>query len=455
MKLWSRHSLRGRLIRQLLALQAGIILIIALGLTLLIVYGDLGGMVADPKTVEVASRAAARDKDGRLVVRETDELKAMTEKAPAYWFLLRSPTGEVLEYGPVPDFYRLLNDNIDRLDFIDIDIRDKLSPYALSGLGHTTDGPAGPLYVLSGGVPLMKVGFVLLILSSMLLSVVLVLVTLIVLFAIPWIVGRAFRQLQTVAGEAERIDIDRRGGRLAQAGVPTEVLPLVQAINAALQRLDHGYEQHRRFILDAAHELRTPISILHTRIETMPSGAMQTRLLADVGRIAALAEQLLDLQRLDRKNETFTRVDLVTLCERVAADLAPLAIASGYHLALDTDERPVFVTGSPGALERAIVNLVQNAIEHGGQSGGITIRVARSGFVEVSDDGPGIPLEEQERIFEPFYRLHPRERGAGLGLNLVREVMRHHGGYVTVLDNPHGGACFRLSLPTDSSGSRG
>lgn len=445
LNLFTRDSLRWRLVWQLFAFQAGIILLLATVLTVLIIRSDIGGMLTDPEAVNVAAQAAQRDKDGRLALSMTPELKSLQERAPGLWFILRSETGEILQRGPVPEVYRILSEHLDRVSFVDI--RDKASPYALSATGRATESAAGMLDVLAGGVPLIETSFAVLFLSNLLLFLVLVLLALIAIIALPWIVGRSFRQLSAVAADAERINIDRRGARLAHAGVPSEVRPLVHAINGALERLDHGYERHRRFILDAAHELRTPISILQTRIEAMPSGATQTRLLADAGRIAALSEQLLDLQRIDRDDVTFTRVDLVALCERAAADLAPLSIASGYQLALDTDDRPVFVMGSAGALERCVINLVQNAIEHGGQRGDITIRVASGGVIEVSDDGPGVPPAEREQIFEPFYRLHPRERGAGLGLNLVREVMNRHGGDVSVLDSLTGGACFRLAMP--------
>ncbi|MBD9628183.1 HAMP domain-containing histidine kinase [Ensifer sp. ENS06] len=445
MKLFARDSLRWKLVWQLLAFQAGIIVLLALVLTALIIRSDIGGMLADPQAIDVVSHAVERNQEGSLVLMTTPELAQLRAKAPGLWFILRSESGEILQDGPVPDIYSILSTHLDRISFVDI--RDKASPYVLSAAGRTTESTAGTLDVMVGGVPLIEASFAVLFLSNLLLFLVLVLVALIAIIALPWIVGRAFKELSAVAGDAERINIDRRGARLAHAGVPLEVRPLVHAINDALERLDRGYERHRRFILDAAHELRTPISILQTRIEAMPTGTTQTRLFADAGRIAALAEQLLDLQRIDRNDETFSRVDLVALCERVAADLAPLSIASGYQLALDTDDRPVFVMGSAGALERCVINLVQNAIEHGGQRGDIIIRVGPGGVIEVSDDGPGVPLAEREQIFEPFYRLHPRERGAGLGLNLVKEVMSRHGGHVTVLDSLAAGACFRLTMP--------
>ena len=105
------------------------------------------------------------------------------------------------------------------------------------------------------------------------------------------------------------------------------------------------------------------------------------------------------------------------------------------------------VRGDQAALERALANLTQNAIEHGGRSGEIGIAIRRDGSIEVADEGPGVPTHERERIFEPFHRLQPRDRGAGLGLHLVREIVERHHGQIAVSSSRSGGALFRIALP--------
>lgn len=267
------------------------------------------------------------------------------------------------------------------------------------------------------------------------------------LVATPIVVRAALAGLGGVVDHAERIDVGQPGARLPVSGVPAEVGPLVAAVNDALGRLDEGYARQQRFLAAAAHELRTPIAILHTRIQSLPSSDEQTRLLEDVARLSTLADQLLDLQRLGHQIRPADRVDLVELGRRVAADLAPLAIAAGYELAFEGATAPVWVTGDRPSLERALMNLVQNAIEHGGRRGTITMRATADGTLEVVDEGAGIPAAERERVFEPFARLHPRDRGAGLGLHLVREVVRLHHGEVSVADAPGSGALFRIALP--------
>ncbi|MDA4635875.1 ATP-binding protein, partial [Escherichia coli] len=220
----------------------------------------------------------------------------------------------------------------------------------------------------------------------------------------PFVVRRAHRGLGHVANQAEKINIDERGTRLPLDDVPQEVTPLVTAVNSALGRLDEGYERHKRFLLDAAHELRTPIAILQTRLESLPASPANGRLLEDVARLGILAEQLLDLQRLSQNGMQFAAVDLVAVGRRVAADLAPLAIAAGYAMSFEPEIARVAVRGDQAALERAMINLVQNAIQHGGRKGTITIRVKPDAAVVVEDEGAGVPPDQRSAIFEPFRR---------------------------------------------------
>ena len=146
----------------------------------------------------------------------------------------------------------------------------------------------------------------------------------------------ALSGLGHAAAEAERIDIDKRGVQLPLKDVPTEVAPLVKAVNAALARLDAGYERHKRFLTDAAHELRTPVAILNTRLAALPATPERARLLQDAARLSTLADQLLDLQRLDRQAEHFAPVDLDGWWRATSVvDLAPMAFAAGYEMSFE------------------------------------------------------------------------------------------------------------------------
>lgn len=441
-------SLKRRLIVQFLIFQVGILFLFGIGFVAYLVQKDEGGVLVSPKFAEMAARAIDRQADGSLRLNQTPELARQQRMDGDFWFVARSDRGEIVRTGTVPTLYAAMADNLDKITFADI--RDTAWPYSNLAVVRRASGPAGEFTVLGKG-NLFSTTFVVLFLSNLLMVPILLLMALVTVVVIPWIVRRSFSSLSSIAEEAGAIDTDRRGYRLPLDEVPNEVRPLVNAINGALQRLDEGYERHRRFILDAAHELRTPVAILQTRVETIPEGQLRTHLLADAWRIASLAEQLLDLQRLDASGHSFVDVDLAGLCREAAADLAPLAIAHGYELSLEVDAEELVIRADKGALQRVLTNLVQNAIEHGGGRGTILIGVETPAVIEISDEGPGVPVDERERIFEPFYRLQPRSRGAGLGLNLVREIMQRHGGSVTVIDTPHGGACFRLVFPGEQA----
>ncbi|WP_234841515.1 sensor histidine kinase [Sinorhizobium meliloti] len=254
------------------------------------------------------------------------------------------------------------------------------------------------------------------------------------------IIKRALAGVIKTAEEAERIDAGRRGIRLSADKVPREIGPLVRAVNEAFDRLDEGYDRQHRFIASAAHELRTPIAILRMKIDAATDKGLRS-LLPDVSRLATLSEQLLDLHRLDNRVPS-DRIDLVALARSVAADMAPVLIASGKAVEVIV-ERPGMIVGNNGSIERALTNLIQNAVEHGGDQ--VIVRV-NGASLEVEDNGLGIPGEEHERVLEPFHRLRPRSSGTGLGLNLVKQVVDHHGGRIAIVDAPSGGAIVRLEF---------
>lgn len=441
---FQRNSLRRRLIWQLLLFQAGFLILFVLAFVAYLIGAKDGGALVDPEITEIAARAIIRDDAGKLAIVETSELIAMRESAPDLWFVARSDKGEVVQYGPVPALYQDFGDILDRITFADI--RDNLNSYFLSAVIRNVKGTAGHLTIMGKG-NLLSMTFVVVVLSNLLTIPILGVLALITVFAIPFIVKRGFADISNVAAQAELIDIDSRGMRLSDQGVPAEVRPLVEAINRALRRLDEGYERQQRFILDAAHELRTPVAILQTRIEGMPESDFRSRVLADAARISALSEQLLDLQRIDKATTTFKPVDLTCLCETVVADLAPIAIAGGYQLALLASDKGSSVMGDEGALQRVLTNLVQNAIQHAGKRGTIWVKASDPGVLEVSDEGNGVPDGERERIFEPFHRVQLTDRGAGLGLNLVRQIVARHHGSVNVGESASGGALFRVTLP--------
>ncbi|MBR0817733.1 HAMP domain-containing sensor histidine kinase [Bradyrhizobium liaoningense] len=447
------YCLRSRLSWRLLSLQAAILIaLVAVVLAGLCASGFVLAERDEDRVIDVVQRALARDAQGGLILRQTSELKQLRGETPDLWFLVRDKQGHSLSEGTVPAEFAAIGNGLDQISQARLGWQmfedDPRKPAARL---KRVDTDAGNVQIITATQGRLTGAKALFMTSLAFLGIALpglLLMGTATFIATPMIVQRAFRGLDTTADEARRIDIHQRGARLSVAKIPLEVVPLVTAINDALARLDQGYARHKRFVADAAHELRTPIAILNTRLESLPSGPDKTRLLEDSARLATLAEQLLDIQRLDRCGNPFTRVDLVGIAQSAVADLAPLAIAAGYELALDAPATatPIETIGDAAAVERALTNLVQNAIQHGPRRGTICIRVSKPACIEVTDEGAGIPPDQREMIFEPFYRLTPLDRGAGLGLNMVREIVLLHGGQVTVADGPDGGACFRMTL---------
>jgi two-component system, OmpR family, sensor histidine kinase TctE len=431
-------SLKRRLIFQPLVFQFVAFFVSTAVVLSLIIRLDSGGPYTDERITPIIADAIVRGNDGRLAVRMTPELRELQANTHDLWFVAEDDSGRSVSFGKVPSQYA---SHIGRLhNFSYAHLRNRLPPYRLAAVIRREIAPAGALTILGHG-ELSELTFVVVAASNIVAIPIFMLLALVTLIATPWIVNRSLAGVGKIAREAEQIDTQRRGRRLSEEEVPREIVPLVKAVNDALRRLDEGYERQRRFIASAAHELRTPIAILRLKVETADESATR-RLSSEVERLANLAEQLLDLQRLDA-DRTDDIVDLAALVRRVAGDLAPLLIASDRTIqVLVDDARPI--VADAGALERVVTNLVQNAIEHGGRH--VSIRVFKSTF-EVEDDGPGIPVEDRERVFEPFQRLRPRSTGSGLGLNLVQQVVECHQGRVSIRAAPGGGTIVHVEFP--------
>ncbi len=400
---------------------------------------DSGGPYVDERIAPVMAAAVVRDTEGGLEVRMTPALAELQRETPDLWFVAQDAAGHSVSFGQPPAQYASLVGNLNDLSYAIL--RDRNAPHRLAAVLRRETSSAGELWVLGHGRP-TRLDLTVALASNLVVIPIFVLLVVMSLIVTPWIVQRSLTGVARVSREAEQIDIDRRGSRLSETAVPSEIAPLVRAVNQALGRLDEGYERQRRFIASAAHELRTPIAILRMKVETADSPT-ERRLGADVDRLANLAEQLLDLQRLETE-QRHEPIDLAGLVRRVVGDLAPLVIASGRRIAVEID-KPLSIRGDTGAIERVLTNLVQNALEHGGHQ--VTLRVLGS-IIEVEDDGPGIPAEDREAVFEPFHRLQPRSRGTGLGLHLVQQVVERHGGRISISGAPGGGTIARAAFPS-------
>lgn len=278
-----------------------------------------------------------------------------------------------------------------------------------------------------------------------------------------WLAGQAVRPVVEIAegAEAMRAGIPRH--RLSAATETREFQRLVQVLNSMLSRIDDLMEGQRQFLADAGHAIRTPLTVLRgdlevtLRKEREPEEYRETlaQALSDLKTISSLAEDLIALARSADTEATLADrddVDLGALILGVQSKFEGLASNQGVRINVEA-EPEIMVAGSDSLLERALSNLLDNALKYGVPAGGtITMGVRRqdSGKVEVwvSDSGPGIPSEELPRVFDRFYRGESHRytvSGTGLGLAIVRAVAEGQGGHVAV-ESSDAGTSFRLTL---------
>jgi len=321
---------------------------------------------------------AIRDKDGQLIEASTPEIGALTARWP--------------QADTEPSYFRLSKFGPLERDY--------------SGVSIRLDGAAGPLSVLvaevSGGNQLVHS-----ILREFVFDIawyVPPFVALALLLA-TLSVRRSLLPLRAASAQASAIGPGSIALRLPEADVPTEALPLVVAVNHALDRLEQGFVIQRRFTANAAHELRTPLTIITARLDTLEGNGQLSALREEVARMNRLVEQLLCVARLDSLAlDVSSPVDLHQLAEEVVGSIAHLALSACRTIALTGADYPVLVIGNPGAIADALRNLIENALAHTPPESEVVVEVGPEGTISVQDSGPGIPAEDRPHIFERFWR---------------------------------------------------
>jgi two-component system OmpR family sensor kinase len=261
----------------------------------------------------------------------------------------------------------------------------------------------------------------------------------ILMLVVWWVVSGSLEPVARVRSQVASRQADDLSP-VSEAGLPDEVQPLVRELNLLFGRVKTAFETQQNFVADAAHELRTPLAALKLQVQSLERAdnveARRTaiaRLSAGIERATRLVEQLLVLARQEASvagGAAGQPVELSELARRTVADLAAVAQAKGIDLGLCQAE-VAEVEGQPEALNILLRNLVENAIKYTPAGGTVDISVKRAGAeatLVVEDSGPGIPVEERERVFDRFYRIAGSDAaGSGLGLAIIKSIAERHG----------------------------
>jgi two-component system, OmpR family, sensor kinase len=261
------------------------------------------------------------------------------------------------------------------------------------------------------------------------------------------IVRSGLAPLRSAAAKAARIDAHSLSERIPESDLPSEVLPFVQAMNGALERVDKGIARERRITANATHELRTPIAILRARVDELDDAPLKQDIKRDVRRVQTIVEQLLVMAQIERQSAgTAATLDLGEIVLTIAADYMPIAIDNGRRVEFEEPTQQVFVQAERWAIESIVTNLVENAVRAEPEGGVVTIRVRPDAVIEVIDHGEGIAPADRELVFEPFWRKDDAAPGTGLGLSIVRELVTRIGGSISVDATQGRGATFAVRL---------
>lgn len=276
-----------------------------------------------------------------------------------------------------------------------------------------------------------------------------------------FIVGHALKPLRKIADKMEEVQAQNLSDSRLEENEVKELNQISVSYNKMLERLSEAFDVQRQFTANAAHELRTPLSLMQVQLDLYHSTQHKhndecteqtiTMVMEQNEKLSKMIKTLLDMSEL----QSVERDDIImvdALVEEVIADLEPLAIEKNIRLIGNC--RNANMQGSDILIYRVVYNLVENAIKYNHSGGQVTVtsyQKEKNVYLSVEDTGSGIPRELKERVFEPFFRVDKsRSRelgGVGLGLALVHEIVRAHDGSITVKDNPSGGTIFEVVIP--------
>lgn len=259
-------------------------------------------------------------------------------------------------------------------------------------------------------------------------------------------IRRTVVPLQQASEQAAKIEPNTLSARLQVNGIPSEMMPLIDALNSALERLEHGFKVQQDFIAMAAHELKTPLTLLQAEVE-LGSEMNKEAMLRETQLMARQVNQLLHLTEVSEgRNFRFSRQSLWTLSADAASYFARIAERNGVSLRVDYQGPEAWTIADDGAVFVMLKNLLENAVNHSPRGGIVTLEVSPHGF-KVIDQGRGVDPAHREHLFKRFWRASNTSSGAGLGLAIVREICLAHQWEVHLEDSAGEGARFVISIP--------
>ncbi len=262
-----------------------------------------------------------------------------------------------------------------------------------------------------------------------------------------WMARRTVRPLREASAAAAAIQPGNLTQRVDARHLPSEVVPLVEAFNGALERLEKGYRVQQEFLAAAAHELKTPLALMRAEIE-LGNVANLDLLLEDIDSMGIQVQQLLQLAEVSEiRNFQFAPLEIRPVVEETVAYAARFAERRDVHLRLVVTGVPAPLQADGGALSTLVKNLVENAVHHSEPGGVVTIALSASALV-VSDHGPGVAPHDVAKLFTRFWRSEGApHQGAGLGLSICQQIAGAHGWRLAYRDaSPAPGAAFELAF---------
>ncbi|WP_246174328.1 sensor histidine kinase [Bradyrhizobium paxllaeri] len=429
------------------------IVVVCTAVLLLGLVGDDGGY-AQYDAATAIKAAISRNERGELVINEhraqtakpTPTVSEFKRDFPGFWFVV-SDGHNVLHYGPVPERIMAgLAHQGDRASSSGYEVHGESMQLVRSASIAQTD--AGNVLIEVGGVAYSGTQIAIGTIkdtSFMTIPILVVLITTVLaaLVIVPVLIARPVRR---AAAAAEMIDGAGEGVRLPEQGAPLELIPMVSAFNRALERIDATVAAQRRFLSNVAHELRTPLARVRTRLEDIDDKTLKAALVADLQSLSSTVTMLLQLARLSSGPAESADVDLVELTKRIAAEHGPTALYSDIEIEFSSPAEIVKIKGSDQAIGIALSNIVRNALQYSRRGQQVLIEVDRTATVRVVDHGPGIKPEDRAAVLQPFVRRRQDGDGTGLGLAIVAQVMALHKGFVTIEDTVGGGTTVVLKF---------